>query len=335
MNNQSLEQLADRLLLLLRAETGKRFRLDAVAAELQAGPADIERAAGQLTEWGYTLSTSPTELRLLGTPDVLSAAEIGYGLDTSLIGRRILPYREVKSTNDIAAREGEAGAADGTVVIADRQTQGRGRFGRVWHSPSDAGAYISIILRPSFPPLKAPGLSLMAALALAETIEDYCPKKVKIKWPNDVLLDGRKTAGILTELSADRETINYIVVGIGININHEAHDFPDELAALATSVRIAGGAPVERVPLVRRFLQRFDSEYRMYRQHFLKLSLPRLRYYSSLLGHTIRLAAGGGIIEGTAIDIADDGSLIIEKDGRRRMVSSGEVTVVKSHYPDR
>ncbi len=329
MNRPPVEQLADRLLLLLRKETGRRFPLDELAAALSAESATLLAAAKQLEAWGYTLQTDESSVRLLGTPDILSATELSWNLTTSVIGGRILAFQQVRSTNDIAAREADNGAAEGTVVIADQQTQGRGRLGRVWHSPPGAGAYISIVLRPPCPPEKAPGLSLMTALALAETLEDFCPKQVKIKWPNDVLLDGRKTAGILTELSAEKGRVNHLVVGIGLNINQGAHDFPDDIGRVATSVRIAAGRKIERVALVRMFFERFESEYTMYRQHYLRLSLPRLRYYSSLIGHPVQLLSGSELIEGIAVDIAEDGSLMVDRGGRIMTVASGEVTVVR------
>ncbi len=329
MDRPAVEQLADRILRLVRKEIGRRFPLDELATTLSTDRVKLESAINQLENWGYELGRTETDLRLLGTPDVLTATELSWNLPTEFVGRRILAYQQSRSTNDIAAREAENGAVEGTIVVADHQTQGRGRLGRVWYSPPGTGAYISIILRPPCPPEKAPGLSLMTALALAEALEEICPNVVKIKWPNDVLLNGRKTAGILTELSADRGKVNHLVVGIGININQDSADFPDDLMAIATSVRLTIGRPVERVALVQRFLERFESEYTMYRQHYLKLSLPRLRHYSSMIGHPVQLQSGKETIEGIAIDIAEDGSLVVDRDGRNLTVTGGEVTVIK------
>lgn len=329
MDRPPHEQLAERLLLLLRAQMGRRFSRDELAASLGSDLSALTAAVRQLEAWGYTLQKNASEVRLLATPDILSATELSWNLETSYIGQHILAYQQVRSTNDIAIREAENGAAEGTVVIADQQTMGRGRLGRSWHSPPGAGAYISIILRPSCPPAKAPGISLMTALALAETLEAACPNKVKIKWPNDVLLDGGKTAGILTELSAEHDQINHLVVGVGLNINQEADDFPEDIRMAATSVRLAAGRIIERVPLTRRFLAQFEREYSVYREHFLHPLLPRLRHYSSLIGRRVRLQSGNDWIDGTAVDIAEDGSLVVDRNGRMTAVSGGEVTVVK------
>lgn len=340
MNRVDLEKLADRLLLLIRTRPGARFRLDHVADELSAHRDDLPRAAEQLRTWGYTLNLTESDIRLLATPDSLTATELTWGLDTRFIGKRLLAFNQVKSTNDIAAREAESGAPEGTVVIADQQIFGRGRLGRVWHSPPGTGAYISIILRPSFLPDRAPGLSLMTALALTRAIEITENIEVKIKWPNDIMLNGRKTAGILTELSADRNKIYYVVVGIGINTNQTETDFPDELRDLATSIRIASGHEISRVALVQTFFREFEREYQLYCQDFLAPSLSRLRRYSSLIGQPVRLDTGHGIIEGRAVDIDTNGSLILEqespeleqegsKHGRRLTISAGDVSVVK------
>ena len=329
MNRVEVEQLADRLLAYIRTEAGKRFSLEQVGLALEAPTGDLRRAARQLEDWGYEVSLSEREVRLLGTPDALTATELQNGLKTEFVGKRMLAYRQVKSTNDIAAREGEMGAADGTVVVAEQQTEGRGRLGRLWFSPMGMGAYISILLRPDFPPDRAPGISLITALCLAETIEPYCRGRVKIKWPNDVLIDGKKTAGILTELAAERKRVNYIVVGTGINVRQTAAEFPDELAGQAISVELAAANNVARVPLVRTFLERFEVGYQSYRSAYLEPFLLRLRAYSSLIGQPVRLATGKGIVEGTAVDIDAAGCLLVKRGDRVMPVSSGEVTVLK------
>ena len=169
-----------------------------------------------------------------------------------MIGHQVHAYQSVKSTNDIAVRLAESGAPDGTIVTAEQQTGGRGRFGRVWHSPSGCGVYLSVILRPTLHPEQAPGMSIMTALALAETLSEYLPGKIQIKWPNDVLISGKKTAGILTKLSADHKRISYVVIGVGININHRSENFPDELKPIATSVRIGLRRKCDRVALLPR-----------------------------------------------------------------------------------
>jgi len=152
---------------------------------------------------------------------------------------------------------------------------------------------------------------------------------VKIKWPNDLLIGGKKTAGILTELSAERDKINHVVVGIGINVNHGVGSFPEEIRATATSIRRAIRKKVNRVELLQRFLVYFEKEYETYSRHGLRKSLPKVRRYSSLIRCHVKIKSGKNITEGMAVDIGPDGSLILECDGARKTISAGEVTVVK------
>ena len=180
-----------------------------------------------------------------------------------------------------------------------------------------------------FEPEFAPGLAIMTALALADTLKPLCGASVKIKWPNDIHISGRKAAGILTELSAEKGKIDYVVIGVGINANHRTSDFPEELRPLATSIRTATRKKVNRVELLREFLRRIEREYARYRKRQLEPSQKRIRGYSSLIGHPIRLSVGRRTVEGIAVDIDKTGGLVIEREGRREVISSGEVTVIK------
>ncbi|HOD65441.1 MAG TPA: biotin--[acetyl-CoA-carboxylase] ligase [candidate division Zixibacteria bacterium] len=297
--------------------------------ELGAPRTELEAAIAQLETWGYTFKTARNRLHLTATPDSLTATELKWGLNTGFIGQRLLAYNKVKSTNDIVSREGAAGGVEGTVAVAEQQTGGRGRLGRGWHSPKRKGIYLSILLRPEFLPEHAPGLSLMTALALAKTIEATEKIRIKIKWPNDLILNDRKVAGILTELAAERRRINYVVIGVGINANQDEQDFPEELRQSATSIRMAVGHEISRVRLVQNFFREFEREYQLYCREFLAPSLPRLRRYSTLLGEKVRLASGLQILEGVAVDIEPGGGLVIERGGKRHVVTAGDVTVVK------
>ena len=169
----------------------------------------------------------------------------------------------------------------------------------------------------------------MTALALADTIEAYCPDQTKIKWPNDVLISGRKVAGILTELAAEGRRIEHVVIGVGINVNHQAEDFPSELRPTATSLRRATRRKQSRVELLQKFLVRLEKEYNGYKKRGLRTSRTRLRWYSSLMGHQVKLALGRRIIEGRVLDFDLDGSLILRTEQARVTLCSGEVTVVK------
>ncbi|MEA2031674.1 MAG: biotin--[acetyl-CoA-carboxylase] ligase [candidate division Zixibacteria bacterium] len=330
MNQPTIDKLAEDILLLLRNPLGRIVPLSHFTNNFKASTHQIRSALNQLENWGYNITITPTDACLTATPDTLTETEISYGLNTEFIGKQILAYRKVGSTNDLAAKRTAEGAADGTLVIAEEQTKGRGRLGRYWHSAPLSGAYMSIILRPAFTPDKAPGVSLLTALALVECLQSYCNIEALIKWPNDVYIEGKKVAGILTELSTDGNRIQHLVVGVGININHEISDFPPEISDLATSVRIACGHIVKRIGLVQQFLECFESKYIAFCREGLNCCVEQLRRYSYLRGRQIKLTSGNGIIEGTATDINANGALIVEREGRAIAVTCGEVTVIKT-----
>ncbi len=323
------EQLADRILSRIRRSPLKAYSYVDLAKGAKATVDQVADAVRQIQAWGYKPRVRKQTIAFVRGADLLTATEIRYGLKTKLIGKQVVAYGTVRSTNDLASQMADNGAPEGTIVTAEQQTKGRGRFGRSWHSPAGLGIYLSIILRPKFPPERAPGVSLMTALAVADTIARHCKSQVQVKWPNDILIGGKKTSGILTELSAERGHIDHLIVGIGINVNHGVAHFPEELRTTATSVRRALRRKVNRVGLLRELLVRFEAEYAEYQKHGLKNSQKRLRKYSSLLGKTIQLASGTSIVSGQAIDIDANGCLIVESAEGRHQIVAGEVTVVK------
>lgn len=329
MNKVKLELLAGNLLIVIRKTPEKIFEITKLARRFGTESNDINNAAMILKEWGYGIKLNKSELAFLSPTDTLSSTEILHYLKTKVIGKLILSFQSLKSTNDLASEMAAGCTDEGEVITSERQTLGRGRLGRSWHSPEKVGAYISIILRPKISPDNAPGLSIMTALAAAETFEKYCPGKVKIKWPNDILIDNRKVAGVLTELYTKNNKIDYVIIGIGININQKQTGFPQTIRKLATSLRRVSGKKINRAELTAQFLGHFEKEYKKYQKNQLAGSLKRVRAYSSLLGQTITLKTGDKLITGQAIDIDQTGALIIETDGKKLAVSGGEVTVVK------
>jgi BirA family biotin operon repressor/biotin-[acetyl-CoA-carboxylase] ligase len=329
MRNLEIENLAGRLLAVIRKKPGNRFHLADLAKKLKAQPAEIDHAVKTLASWHYKLKKGRESVVFVEAPDLLTDIEIRHNLKTKAMGRHVYAHRSVKSTNDIAAKLAESGAADGSIVVSEEQTKGRGRLGRQWHSPPGVGIYVSIILRPDFGPQKAPAISIMTAVALADTFSLHCPGQVRIKWPNDVLLSGKKAAGILTELSAEKGQVNHIIIGVGMNVNQRSGDLPAELLRTATSLRRVLKHKVRRVDLLQSFLVNLEKEYRSYRKYSLKKSHARIRRYSSLIGRTVKLRTGRQITRGTAVDIDINGCLIVELDGVRKAVTAGQVTVVK------
>lgn len=324
------DKLADEILAKIRRRPLRPTLLASLSKSLKVNPEQIDEALMVLKELGYKIRRRKDAVTFVAAPDLLIETEIGYQLKTKTIGKRISAYRSVKSTNDIAAQMAQSGSPEGTIVTAEEQTKGRGRLGRVWHSPPGCGIYVSIILKPRFKPELAPGVAIMTGLALVDAISKRCKGEVKIKWPNDIFIGGRKAVGILTELSAETNKIDHIVVGVGINVNHRTEDFPSELQPIATSLRIANRKKVRRVDLLKDFLRCFENEYRRYKKNQLASSRKRILRHSYLLGKTVTLRSGSKTVEGVAVDFDSNGALIIERDGERMPVTSGEVTVVKN-----
>lgn len=329
MSDPALEQLAEKLLAIIRKKPGERFEFEKLGKTLSCDIEQLRESARLLHDWRYRLKRHRKTITFVAPPDLLTDIEIKFGLKTKSIGRTLFCYHTVQSTNDIAAQKAEHGAPHGTVVVADQQTKGRGRLGRVWHSPPETGIYVSILLRPPFAPDKAPALSIMTAVALADTFGAYVPGEVQIKWPNDVWIGGKKAAGILTELSADKHKISHVVIGAGINVNQGVRQFPEELRPIATSLRRAVKRKVRRVDLLQAFLLNFEKEYAAYEKDGLRKSHAKIRRYSSLIGKQIGIRTGNTVVEGIAIDIDNEGRLIMDRDGTAVAITAGEVSVVK------
>lgn len=279
---------------------------------------------------------------------MLSEAAIRARLETRRIGTKILVLDVTRSTNSDAMALGREGAADGTVVLAEQQTAGRGRLGRAWESSRGVNLYMSILLRPAIAPWKAPQLSLLAGLAAAEAVREE-GVDARIKWPNDVVVvaprDGaghrgaaadssplRKLAGILTEIEAEADRVAFVVVGIGVNVNSEAAHFSSELHGKATSVRMERGATVDRTALAARLLARFEDCYDAWSAGGLAALAPRWRELSVLDGRRVDVAAPGESFSGRCAGIDDDGALLLDAaDGTRRRVLAGDVTISSAY----
>jgi len=327
MDKTESESLAEEILTIIRKRAGHHFKAKEIADRVNRPEDEIIAAVDLLKNWGYDIKVDNDRRYIFrGAPDKFLDTEIRHQLKTRLLGNKIHAYNSIGSTNVIANQLAVSGEPEGSLVVADQQTKGRGRFRRVWHSPKDVGLYCSLVLRPKIHPSEAPGISLVTALATADTIKAFCDSEVKIKWPNDVLISGRKAAGILTELSAEPDLVNFVIVGIGVNINHKKTDLPAELRKQATSIRIESGKSVKRVEFLRRLLYQFEKEYLSFQKHGLAKLRKRLVDYSSLIGHQVTIRTGKRKVSGKAVDIDRQGLLIVETDEGRRAFSAGEVT---------
>ncbi|MCA1054615.1 biotin--[acetyl-CoA-carboxylase] ligase [Rossellomorea aquimaris] len=250
--------------------------------------------------------------RIVHTPDSVTENKIRLGLQTSTLGQVIHYEKSVPSTQKIAHDLAGDGAAEGTLVIADEQTAGRGRLMREWHSSSGNGIWMSLILKPNLPPQKAPQFTLITAVAVVQAIEEVSSLEPEIKWPNDILINGKKVTGILTELQAESDRINSIIIGIGMNVNHTIEHFPDAIQSIATSLSIEEGKPLSRAVIVQKVLERMESLYGLYmKEGFTPIKLLWESYAVSI-GKRIRARTINGTIEGTALGITEEGVLKIE-----------------------
>ncbi|MEH7504620.1 biotin--[acetyl-CoA-carboxylase] ligase [Neobacillus drentensis] len=250
--------------------------------------------------------------RILKTSEKVTADEIRFGLTTNFIGRNIHYEESVESTQKIAHRFASEDAPEGTVIIAEEQLSGRGRMARSWHSPKYTGIWMSMIIRPNIPLSKAPQLTLLAAVAIVQAIEEMTDLIPEIKWPNDILINGKKVTGILTELQAEADRIHSIIIGIGINVNQKKEDFPQELQEIATSLFIEDGKTVSRAELIRSIFKHFEKLYTLYlEQGFLPIKLLWEGYASSI-GRYIKARTLTNTIEGKALGITNDGVLQLE-----------------------
>ena len=269
--------------------------------------------------------------RLAARPDSISERELNRHLRTRLFGRRLISVATTASTNDLAAEAARADAPEGTTVVADAQTAGRGRMGRTWQSEPGRNLYMSVLLRPALGPGQAPQLSLLAGVAVAEALEAE-GLEVSIKWPNDVLAGNRKIAGILTEMEAESDQVRSVVVGIGVNLNSRNADFLPDLRAKATSVFIETGRRVDRAAFTAGLLARLEDHYRSFTAGGLETLLPHWTRRSCLDGERVRVERAGGSLEGLCMGIDRDGALLVkEGDGATHRVVAGDVSL-EGHY---
>lgn len=323
--------LQEALISLLRSNPDTYYSIHTIASKIGCNDRVAMEAIGQLSKWGYRFDTdSHNHFKFASPPDAIFPLEILYGLKTEYIGRNIVARTSVGSTNDIARDLAEKNAPEGTVVIAEKQVEGRGRLGRSWHSPPKKGLWLTLILRPEVPPAQAPSLSILMALSLSEILRNKFKLESGIKWPNDCQIDGRKVTGILTELSAELDRVDYVLIGMGINVNLARSDFPTELHKMATSVRMEYGEDVDRIGLLRMLFEQIEKNYEVFKKKGLKPFLPKIKKHSVLLGKRIKLLKGRKIIQATAVDFDSDGALIAKRKSELLRVTAGEVTVVKA-----
>lgn len=296
--------------------------------KLQVSRTAVWKKIKQLQEDGYEIEAVPNKgYRILGCPDCVAAEEVESRLKTRWAGRMVHYLEEVDSTNQYIKKLAEEGAREGTLVVADIQRRGKGRAGRVWTTEPGANISMSLLLRPKLPPTQISMVTLVMGLAVTWACRKLYGIEAGIKWPNDVVVNGKKLCGILTEMSAEMTAVNYVVIGTGINVNEK--EFPEELREKATSLLLELGEKTSRAELIAECLRYFEMFYEKFLQTG-DLSLLQEEYNDLLLNRNrvVRVLEPRNEYSGRALGINKDGELLVEReDGTRTAVYAGEVSV--------
>ena len=320
--------IRDKILELLRSKIGCFVSGEELGRQLSVSRTAISKQIQKLRQEGYEIESTVSQgHRLVSLPDLLRPEEIRSRLQTHVLGKELLYFSQIGSTNDEAKRRAVEGYPEGTLVITEAQLGGRGRLARGWFSPHARGIWFSLILRPPFPPQEAPKCTLMAAVAINRAIRDCTGIASGIKWPNDILINGKKLVGILTEMSAEMDAINHVVIGMGVNVNIAADEIPLELQAVATSLQIETGAPVPRLDLFVQILARLEELYLTAKKEGFATVLEAWRQESITLNRVVNVIAPDRTFVGKAVDIDADGALLVETATGIERVLAGDVSI--------
>lgn len=319
----------DKILNLLRSSRTGFLSGEELAKKCGISRTMVWKHIKSLEREGFGIEAVPSQgYRITSVPDMLRLDDVRRGLKTTVIGKEIHLFPETTSTNSLAMEMASKGAPEGAVVIAETQTLGKGRLGRKWISPK-GNLYLSVILRPVMPMHKAPLITLAGAVAVASAIRTACGLATGIKWPNDILISGKKVCGLLTEMSAEQDRIRHIVLGIGVNVNMPLNELPPDIRALTTTLAEEAGGAIDRTRLLRELLAGLDHEY----QVVVKDPPAVLRDWESLnvtVGNRVAISGAGELFEGLAEGIDSEGRLIVRRDdGTVRTVAAGDVTILK------
>jgi len=335
----SVSEFEKRLLAVLKANRRRYLDKDSLLYEHR-----LSEVADTSTECGHDAARVMEVLRLQGyeidgdetrgwclikVPDVLNYLEIESGLRTTFLGRSLFTYRIMGSTNDTAKMLAEAGAPDGSLLVAEEQSGGRGLFEHTWYSPPGMGIWASLILRPGISPAQLGVLSLLCALSICLAVEEQTGLKPKLKWPNDLFLGGRKFAGVLCESVLQAGQLKYVILGFGINVNIES--FPEDLSETATSLQIAAaGEQIDRVELLQNILDKLEEGYFELLTDGFSLFLPRVQVRDYLRDRRVKIQIGESEpINGVARGIDENGALLLETPGEPHLKAIVQGSVIE------
>lgn len=301
-----------------------------LALRVRQDPAAVARRIDELRRLGYEIEATPHfGFRLAASPDTLHADDLISRLpERRVVGRDIQVFQETSSTNDVAEKLARDGVAEGVVVFAESQTKGRGRLGRKWLSPAGQGLWFSVLLRPSLPPSSATQLTIAAATAVARALRAETGLAPQIKWPNDILLRGKKVTGILTELGAELDRVRYVIIGIGVDVN--VTEFPPELAPVATSLAAEAGRRFVRAEIAAAILRELDADYARITAGGFGALAEEWERQCVTLGQRVRIHIGERTVAGRAESLDNDGALLLRTEhGRIERIIGGDVVLEK------
>ncbi|WP_138750983.1 biotin--[acetyl-CoA-carboxylase] ligase [Paenibacillus sinopodophylli] len=315
------------LLQLFADKPGEYVSGEVISQALGVSRTAIWKQIRKLEAAGYQFEASrKLGYRLLSIPEKLAVEELSSMLQENIFGKTVHWFESVESTQNLARAAAEEGAPEGTLYIAEQQVNGRGRMGRGWVSPRGKGVWMSMVLRPSVPIHFAPQLTLLTAVALCRSLKRVTSLPIGIKWPNDLLIDGKKISGILLESAAEDERLRYVIAGIGISVNLEESDYPEELLEKATSLRISSGTKWTRETVIADFLKEWEQLYFLYQEQGFGLIITLWEALSVSLGKPVRLVTPQGDMAGTPIGLDASGAIRIQlADGSIQSVFSAEM----------
>ncbi len=304
-----------------------------ISGQLLSEKLNISRSAiwkhmNELKKDGYIIEgISRKGYKIISYPNKLSENTIKWGLETEWLGHHIIHKESVSSTQKLAHIAALDGAEHGTIVIADEQTGGKGRSDRSFHSKKDEGIWMSILLRPDILPYEAPQLTLLTATILAQVIDQYEGIQPQIKWPNDILINGKKIAGILTEMQAEQDKVLYVVIGIGINVNQKIESFPKDIQSRVTSLGIEKNGNIDMIKLIQNIIESFEEKFDLYLEHGFPNVKTTWEKYGFRINEQLEIKTSRETWLGKFLGIAEDGALLAERDsGVTEKIYSAEIS---------
>ncbi len=311
-----------------RGETKRYVSGQALSMELGISRTAVWKHVRNLRKMGFQIEASPSKgysLRASEAPSCFNGIEIQAALTTGIIGKKVFFYPAIDSTNTKAFELARNGEPEGTVVIAGTQSKGKGRIGRRWESPPGVNVYTSIILRPDVPPQYAQNLTFLSAVAVAEAVEAVSPRRPAVKWPNDILIDSRKVAGILMEMDSEADRINFVIAGIGVNVNMKESMLPDSVRPIAASLAEKSGGEVDRIGFVRSLYSSIEKWYKIYSRDGFTPILSAWKSYFDAEGKPIKVNCFNRSISGICAGVDESGALLVRNsDGAIVRIISGD-----------